>query len=60
MQAASLGQQAGRDCCVRGWEQRLPCLMPETESRALYRLIYPDLGVRRVGFPPDMITLAVR
>jgi hypothetical protein len=46
-----VGQSApsGRDCCVRGWEQRLPCLMHE--SRALYRLAHRDLGVRRVSVP---------
>jgi hypothetical protein len=47
-----------RDCCVRGWEQWLPCLM--NESRALSRLVRSDLGVRRVRFSPEVITLAVR
>jgi hypothetical protein len=42
-------------CCVRRWEQRLPCLVHECRS-----LSRSALGVRRVPVPPEVITLAVR
>lgn len=35
-----------RHCCVRGWEQQLPCLVHEIDS--LCRPAHPVLGVRRV------------
>ena len=39
-------EQLRRHCCVRGWEQQLPCLVHEIGS--LCRPAHPVLGVRQV------------